>query len=69
MRPPKTMARSVCLWFARLLLSVGACFDSVGTSERLSYADHVRWIVRGHTQIKCGGRLTCWSDFPLEGIH
>jgi hypothetical protein len=36
MRPPKTTAGPVCLWLPRLLLCVGAYFDFVGASERLS---------------------------------
>jgi hypothetical protein len=36
MRPPKTMAGPVCLWLSRLLSGVGACFNFVGASERLS---------------------------------
>jgi hypothetical protein len=35
-RPPKTTAGPVYLWLPRLLLGVGACFDFVGASERLS---------------------------------
>jgi hypothetical protein len=69
MRPPKTMTGPVCLWLSRLLPCVGASFDFVGTSERLSYTDHVRCMVRDHTQIKCGGHIACWSGFPLQGVH
>jgi hypothetical protein len=36
MRPPKTTAGPVCLWLSGLLSGVGACFDFVGVSERLS---------------------------------
>jgi hypothetical protein len=36
MRPPKTMAGSVCIWLSILLSGVGACFNFVGASERLS---------------------------------
>jgi hypothetical protein len=68
MRPPKMMAGPVYLWLSRLLLGVGVCFDFVGTGERLSYADHVRCMVRNHTQIKRGGRMACWSDFSLQGV-
>jgi hypothetical protein len=46
MRPPKTTAEPVCLWLSRLLMGVGACFDFVGTSERLSYMDDVSSMVR-----------------------
>jgi hypothetical protein len=69
MRPPKTMAGPVCLWLSRLLSGVGACFDAVGTSERLSYMDHLRCMVWDHTQIKRGWRMTCWSGFPLQGVQ
>jgi hypothetical protein len=69
MRPPNMMAGLVCLWLSRLLLGVGIYFDFMGTGERLSYAEHVRCMVRNHTQIKRGGRMTCWSDFPLQGVH
>jgi hypothetical protein len=36
MRPPKMTTGPVYLWLSRLLLGVGACFDFVGASERLS---------------------------------
>jgi hypothetical protein len=36
MRPPKMTTVPVYLWLSRLLLGVGACFDFVGASERLS---------------------------------
>jgi hypothetical protein len=36
MRPPKMMVGLVCLWLSRLLPGVGACFDFMGASERLS---------------------------------
>jgi hypothetical protein len=68
MRPPKMTAGSVCLWLSRLLPGVEACFDFVGTSERLSYMDHVRCMVRDHTQIKRGGCMVCWSGFLLQGV-
>jgi hypothetical protein len=35
---------SVCLWLPRIHSGVGACFDLVGTSERLLYAYHVRYV-------------------------
>jgi hypothetical protein len=69
MMPPKTTAGLACLWLSRLLSGVGACFDSVGTSERLSYADHMRCMIREHMQINRGGRMTCWSGFSLQGVH
>jgi hypothetical protein len=36
MRSPKMMAEPVYFWLPRLLLGVGAYFDFVGASERLS---------------------------------
>jgi hypothetical protein len=65
MRPPKTTVEPVCLWLSRLLSGVGAYFNFVGTSERLSYVDHVRCMVWDHIQIKRGGRMACWSGLPL----
>jgi hypothetical protein len=62
-------AGPVCLWLSRLLPGVGACFDIVETSEMLSYADHVRCMVRDHTQIKRGGHMACWSGFLMHGVH
>jgi hypothetical protein len=35
MRSPKLTVRPVYLWSPRLLLGVGACFDFMGTSDRL----------------------------------
>jgi hypothetical protein len=69
MRSPKTTAGSVCLWLSRLLPGVVACFDFVRTSERLSYTDHVRCMVRDHMQIKRGGRMAYCSGFPLQVVH
>jgi hypothetical protein len=46
MRSPKTTAGSVCLWLPRLIPGVGACFDFVGASERLS---HMMTARRKHT--------------------
>jgi hypothetical protein len=69
MKPPKTTARPVCLWLSRLLLGVGGCFDFMGTSEWLSYVDHVRCMVWDHMQIKRGGHMACCSRFPLQGAH
>jgi hypothetical protein len=67
MRPSKTTAGPVCLWLSRLLLGVGVCFDFMGTSERLSYMDHVRCMLRDHTQIKRGGCMACLVEFPPAG--
>jgi hypothetical protein len=69
MRPLKTMTGLVYFWLSRLLLGVGSYFDFVGTSGRLSYADHVRCMIRNHTQIKRGWHVVCCSGFPLHGVH
>jgi hypothetical protein len=69
MRSPKLTAGSVCLWLSKLLPGVVAYFNFVGTSERLSYADLMRCMVRDHMQIKRGECMACWSDFPLQGVH
>jgi hypothetical protein len=29
----------------------------------------MRYMIRDHTQIKRGGRMACWSGFPLQGVH
>jgi hypothetical protein len=46
MRSPKTTTEPVCLWLPKLLPGVGACFDFVGASERLSRTGTAR---RKHT--------------------
>jgi hypothetical protein len=69
MRPPKMTTGPVCLWLSRLLSGVGVCFDFMGTGERFFYVDHVRCMVQDHMQIKCGGRMSCWSGFPLHDVH
>jgi hypothetical protein len=70
MRPPKMMAGSVCLWLSRLLSGVGASFDFVGASERLS---HTRTTRRKHTPgvrgLEWKVYVACWSGFPLQGVH
>jgi hypothetical protein len=42
MRPLKMTAGSVCLWLSRLLPGVGACFNFVRASERLSHTGTAR---------------------------
>jgi hypothetical protein len=37
-------AGSADLWLPRLLPSVGVCFNLMGTSERLLYMDHMRYV-------------------------
>jgi hypothetical protein len=70
MRPPKTMAGSVCLWLPRLPPGVGACFNFVGASERLSRTGTAH---RKRTPDVCGleweAYVACWSGFPLHGVH
>jgi hypothetical protein len=53
------MAGLVCLWLPRLLPGVGVCFDTVGTSERLLYTDHMRYMVGDHVRIEHGKCVTC----------
>jgi hypothetical protein len=52
-------ARSVCFLSSRLLPGVGACFDLMGTSERLLYTDHMRCMVEDHTHIERGKCVAC----------
>jgi hypothetical protein len=70
MRPPKTTAGPVYLWLPRLLLGVGACFDLVGVSERLSRTGTARRKrtlgVRG---LEWEAYVACCSGFPLQGVH
>jgi hypothetical protein len=66
MRPPKTTARPVYLWFPRLLSGLGACFDFVGASERLSRMETAR---RKRTPDMRGleweAYVACWLGFSL----
>jgi hypothetical protein len=70
MRPPKTTAGPVYLWLPRLPPGVGACFNFVGASERLS---RMGTASRKHTPGVCGleweAYVACWSGFPLQGVH
>jgi hypothetical protein len=63
-------AGTVCLWLSRFLSGVGACFDFVGASEKLSRmgtAHRKRTLgVRG---LEWEAYVTCWSGFPLHGVH
>jgi hypothetical protein len=70
MRPPKMTAELVNLLLPRLLPGVGAYFDSVGASERLSRT----WTACGkHTPgvrgLKWKAYVACWLGFPLQGVH
>jgi hypothetical protein len=66
----KTSAGLVCLWLPRLLSGVGACFDFVEGSERLSRTGTAH---RKHTPnvrgLKWESYVACWSGFPLQGVH
>jgi hypothetical protein len=66
MRSPKTTAGPVCLWLPRLLLGVGAYFNFVGASERLSRTGTTH---RKHTSgvrgLEWEAYVVCWSGFPL----
>jgi hypothetical protein len=67
MRPPKTTAGPVYLWLPRLHLGVGACFDFVGASERLSRTGTTRRkrtpCVRG---LEWEAYVACWLGFPCR---
>jgi hypothetical protein len=70
MRPPKTTAEPVCLWLSKFLPGVGACFDFVGASERLSrmrttHGKHMTGV-RG---LEWKAYVACCSGFPLQGVY
>jgi hypothetical protein len=70
MRPPKTTAGPVRLWLPRLLPGVGACFDFMGASERLSRIGTARRkCTPGVRGLEWKAYVTCWSGFPLQGVH
>jgi hypothetical protein len=70
MRPPKTTAGPVCLWLPRLLLGVGACFDFMGASERLSRTGTVHGKrTPGLRGLEWEAYVACWSGFLLQGVH
>jgi hypothetical protein len=70
MRLPKTMAGPVCLWLLRLLPGVGACFDFVGGSERLSRTGTAhRKCTSGVRGLEWEAYVACWSGFPLQDVH
>jgi hypothetical protein len=70
MRSPRMTVGRVYLWLIRLLPGVGACFNFVGASEILSSTGTSH---RKHTPgmhgLEWEAYVTCWSDFPLHGIH
>jgi hypothetical protein len=70
MRPPKTTVGPVCLWLPRLLLGVGACFDFVEASERLSHTGTAhRKRTSGVRGLEWEAYVSYWSGFPLQGVH
>jgi hypothetical protein len=70
MRPPKTTAGPVCLWLPRLPPGVGACFDFVGTSERLSRTGTAhKKRMPGMGGLEWEAYVVCWLGFPLQGVH
>jgi hypothetical protein len=70
MSPPKMMAGPVCLWLPRLLPGVGACFNFVGVSERLSCTGTARRkLTPGVRGLEWEAYVTCCSSFPLQGVH
>jgi hypothetical protein len=44
-------------------------FHPCGDWRKVAYADHGRFMVWDHTQIKRGKRVACQSGFPLQGAH
>jgi hypothetical protein len=70
MRSPKTTAGPLYLWLPRLHLDVGACFDFMGASERLSRTR----TARGNStpavrRLEWEVYVACWSGFPLQDVH
>jgi hypothetical protein len=66
MRSPKTTAGLVCLWLPKLLLGVGACFDFVEASERLSRTGTARRkCTPGVRALEWEAYMACWSGFSL----
>jgi hypothetical protein len=69
MRPPKTTAGPVYLWLSRLFLGVGAYFDFVGASERLSHTMTARRKrTLGVHGLEWEAYVACCSGFPLQGV-
>jgi hypothetical protein len=70
MRSLKMTARPVCLWLPRLSPGVGACFDFMGASERLSRRGTTRRKrTSGVHGLEWEAYMACWSGFPLQGVH
>jgi hypothetical protein len=65
-RSPKTMAEPVGLWLPRFLSGVGACFNFVKASERLSRTGTAhRKCTPGMCGVMWEAYVSCWSGFPL----
>jgi hypothetical protein len=70
MRSPKMTAGPVYLWLPRLLPGVGACFNFVGASERLSHIGTARRkCTLGVRGLEWEAYVVYWSGFPLQGVH
>jgi hypothetical protein len=70
MRPPKTTVRPVCLWWPILPPGVGAWFDFVRASERLSRMGTAhRKCMPGVHGLEWEAYVMCWSSFLLQGVH
>jgi hypothetical protein len=66
MKLPKTTAGPVYLWLSRLLPGVGACFNFVGASERLSRTGTARRKrTSGVRGLEWEAYVVCRSGFPL----
>jgi hypothetical protein len=60
------------LWIVSGALFSGAVTLSnvVGISRRVAICGpHEICMVVDHTRTKRGKRVTCWSGFPLQGVH
>jgi hypothetical protein len=66
MRTPKTTAGLVCLCLSKLLSGVGACFDFVRASERLSHTGTARRKrTLGVHRLEWEAYVACCLGFPL----
>jgi hypothetical protein len=66
MRSPKTTAGPAYLWLPRFLPGVGAYFDFVGASERLSRTGTAcRKRTPGLRGLEWEAYVACWSGFAL----
>jgi hypothetical protein len=64
------MAGPVCFWLSRLLPGVGACFDFVGASKRLSRTETARRKrTPGVHGLEWEAYVGCWYGFPMQGVH